>query len=106
AALQDAWENLTAPAVLVGLGVQLGLLAAAVGLAVVLRWTTRDWTDRLLARADLRLRPPRLMAALRRVATPALALLLIAVAYQVSLALLRSAELVRAAANLLLAWLI
>jgi|SRR5579871_2928242 len=106
AALRGALEELTAPAVLIGLGFQFGLLAAAAGLAMLLRRLTRDWSDRLVERVDPRLRRPRLMAALRQAVTPALALLLIAVAYQVSLGLLGSAELLRVAASLLLAWIV
>jgi small-conductance mechanosensitive channel len=106
AALQEGWDELTAPAVLLGLGIQLTLLVLAVGLAVLLRRLTRDWSDRLVERIDPRLRRPRLMDGLRRVATPALALLLIAVAYELSLRLLGSAELLRIAASLLLAWVV
>jgi small-conductance mechanosensitive channel len=106
ATLRTALDELTAPVVLVGLGVQLALLAAATGLAMVLRRLTCHWSDRLVERVDPRLRRPRLMAALRQAVTPALALLLIGVAHQISLALLGSAELLRIAASLLLAWIV
>ncbi len=104
--LQQAWAELTTPAVLIGLGVQATLLGAAAGGAVLLRRLTRAWTDRLVERFEPRLRPARLMVALRRAVTPALALLLIAIAEALSLRLLGTAELLRIAAGLLLAWVV
>jgi small-conductance mechanosensitive channel len=106
ASLRTALDDLTAPAVLFGLGAQLALLALAAAAALLLRRLSAAWSDRVVARADPRLRPPRLMAALRNAVTPGLALLLIAVASEAAQRLFGSAELLRIAASLLAAWIV
>lgn len=104
--VQSTWEALAAPAVLLGLGLQLALLGLAIAAAVALRHLTCAWTDSLVERVDPRLRPARLMAALRRVAGLTIALVLIAIANEAALVLLGSAELIRIVASLLLAWIV
>lgn len=91
---------------LVLIGSQAGFLLVSLAAAYALRRATCVWSDGLIERIDPRLRPPRLMAAWRRLVLPGLWLLLLWPAGRVLRNAGWSGELVGLAAALLGAWIL
>jgi small-conductance mechanosensitive channel len=91
---------------LLAIALQLAVILAAYALALAARGLTCRWTDRLVERLDPRLRPPRVMAALRPLVTIALWWLLVLLATRVAWLFGEGANVLRIASSLLLAWIV
>jgi small-conductance mechanosensitive channel len=92
-------------ALLIAAGLQLAYLALALAAALAIRRFTCVWTDRLVERIDPRLRPPRIMVALRPLVPVLLWWLLVSLATRSAWIFGNPASLLRVAASLMVAWM-
>ena len=101
----DAHVNIS-PAFVLGVAVEILLVALGFGLALLLRRLTVTWSDTQVERIDPRLRNPRLMVALRPLTVAVLWWGIILFASLAANSLGYAANLLHIAASLLLAWIV